>query len=232
MKKILMVLLALICCISLIGCGADPKKEAERLNTEYYTNIKSIFEDWSKNMDPIVHSNQNFQDSNIQVSQITRDKTLPALTDLKSKFDKEKFPDDLKPLQNSLNNLFVDMFNFYAQWSEPDGFFKMGPQNATVELLRLSNNILNSRLRYENEYSIIKNGKSNYKLDLEHYNKIKQGDSYAEVANILGMPGQLTYSSQGGYYWSESYEWVLDKKRISAKFENNKLKIISQFNLQ
>lgn len=232
MKKILMVLLALICCISLIGCGADPKKEAERLNTEYYSNIVNIFNDWTKEMDPIINKNQDFKVTNMQVAQITNDKTLPTLNELKSKFDKEKLPSELKPLHDSLNNIFSNMFNFYSKWSEPDGFLNMGPQNATIEIVRLSNNLLNARLSYENEYSIIKNGKSTYKLDLEHYTKIKQGDSYAEVANILGMPGQLTYSSQGTYLWAETYEWVLDKKRISARFENNKLKIISQFNLQ
>lgn len=232
MKKLLMLLLSLICCISILGCGADPKKEAQRLNTEYYENIKNIFSDWSKEVDPIVQTNSDFKSSVLQIAQITDSKTMPALNELKVKFDNEKSSTELKPLHDSLNNLFNTTFSFFAKWIEQDGFSNMNQVDANIELIRSTNLMLNARLLYENEYSLLVNKKSTYNLDLEHYNKIKQGDTYADIANILGMPGQLTYSSQGSFLWAESYEWVLGNKRVSAKFENNRLKIISQFNLQ
>ena len=151
---------------------------------------------------------------------------------MKVKFDKEKSSTELKPLHDSLNSLFNTTFSFFTKWIEQDGFSNMNQVDANIELIRSTNLMLNARLLYENEYSLLVNKKSTYNLDLEHYNKIKQGDTYADIANILGMPGQLTYSSQGSFLWAESYEWVLGNKRVSAKFENNRLKIISQFNLQ
>lgn len=232
MKKLLMVLLSLICCISILGCGTDSKKEAQRLNTEYYENIKNTFASWSQEVDPIVQSNPDFKSSALQIAQITNSKTMPMLNELKVKFDKEKTSTELEPLHNSLDNLFNTTFAFFTKWIEQDGFSNMNQVDANIELIRSTNLMLNARLIYENEYSLLVNKKSTYNLDLEHYNKIKQGDTYAEIANLLGMPGQLTHSSQGGFLWAESYEWVAGNKRVSAKFENNRLRIISQFNLQ
>ncbi len=69
-------------------------------------------------------------------------------------------------------------------------------------------------------------------LSMEKYEKIKNGMSYEEVAEILGSKGSETRSSTIGKIELKSYKWEGDKyQRIYVNFRDDKVNTKSQSGL-
>lgn len=70
-------------------------------------------------------------------------------------------------------------------------------------------------------------------LTLEKYNRIKNGMSYRQVVEIIGVEGTEMSSSEIGKYKTASYKWEGEKfQMIFGTFQNDKLLSKTQANLK
>lgn len=240
MKKLLMFLLTLICCISLIGCGADPKKEAERLDKEYYQPGISLFQQLNNDVDSI--GNQ-FQDKRFDegITKLITENYKPKFVDMQNKFKNEKDIEDTKLMREQISYLLDDVISLLDAGLEVAKL----PANASKDealpyfnkIHLLLNNLVSEQAEYQNQYSLLTKGKSSYELTLRNFQQIQKGDSYAKVVQTFKMPGKLTNSEESnirliGHRKLEHYVWETNDGYVRIMFENGKAYMIEQKGLK
>ena len=199
MKKLLMVLLALICCISILGCGADPKKEAERLHQEYAEPGFTLFQNLTKEINDLrsKYGDKRFDDG---VKKLIEEKYKPQFVDMQNKFKNEKDVEDTKLMREQMGLMLDDVIILLDTGLELTSL----PINAEKEVAlpyfnkmqTTINNLVSEQVEYLNQYSLLTKGKSSYELTLRNYQKIQKGDSYPDVVLTFKMPGKLTNSEE------------------------------------
>lgn len=240
MKKILMVLLTLICCISLIGCGADPKKEAERLNTEYFKPGFTLFENL---LDDVGNLRKEFSDKRFDegVAKLITENYKPQFVDMQNKFKNEKDVEDTKLMREQMGLMLDDVIILLDTGLELTSL----PINAEKEVAlpyfnkmqTTINNLVSEQVEYLNQYSLLTKGKSSYELTLRNYQKIQKGDSYPDVVLTFKMPGKLTNSEESnirliGHRKLDHYVWETGDGYVRIMFENGKAYMMEQKGLK
>ena len=71
------------------------------------------------------------------------------------------------------------------------------------------------------------------KVTKAEYDAVREGMSYAEVAKIIGNPGEETVSNSLGGIKTEMYSWVnSDGSNMNAMFQDGELVTKAQFGLR
>ena len=235
-----MVLLTLICCISLIGCGADPKKEAERLNTEYFKPGFTLFENL---LDDVGNLRKEFSDKRFDegVAKLITENYKPQFVDMQNKFKNEKDVEDTKLMREQMGLMLDDVIILLDTGLELTSL----PINAEKEVAlpyfnkmqTTINNLVSEQVEYLNQYSLLTKGKSSYELTLRNYQKIQKGDSYPDVVLTFKMPGKLTNSEESnirliGHRKLDHYVWETGDGYVRIMFENGKAYMMEQKGLK
>lgn len=235
-----MVLLALICCISLIGCGADPKKEAERLNTEYFKPGFTLFENL---LDDVGNLRKEFSDKRFDegVAKLITENYKPKFVEMQNKFKNEKDVEDTKLMREQMGLMLDDVIILLDTGLELTSL----PINAEKEVAlpyfnkmqTTINNLVSEQVEYLNQYSLLTKGKSSYELTLRNYQKIQKGDSYPDVVLTFKMPGKLTNSEESnirliGHRKLDHYVWETGDGYVRIMFENGKAYMMEQKGLK
>lgn len=240
MKKILIVLLTLICCISLIGCGADPKKEAERLNTEYFKPGFTLFENL---LDDVGNLRKEFSDKRFDegVAKLITENYKPKFVEMQSKFKNEKDIEDTKLMREQIGYMLNDVISLLDTGLELTKLPTNASKNEAIPYFNkiqiLTNNLVSEQVEYLNQYSLLTKGKSSYELTLRNFQQIQKGDSYAKVVQTFKMPGKLTNSEESnirliGHRKLEHYVWETNDDYVRIMFENGKAYMMEQKGLK
>ena len=240
MKKLLMVLLALICCISILGCGADPKKEAERLHQEYAEPGFTLFQNLTKEINDLrsKYGDKRFDDG---LKKLIEEKYKPQFVDMQNKFKNEKDVEDTKLMREQMGLMLDDVIILLDTGLELTSL----PINAEKEVAlpyfnkmqTTINNLVSEQVEYLNQYSLLTKGKSSYELTLRNYQKIQKGDSYPDVVLTFKMPGKLTNSEESnirliGHRKLDHYVWETGDGYVRIMFENGKAYMMEQKGLK
>lgn len=235
MKKFTLILLSLLC-LCIAGCAPSAKEEAERLHNDYMLSTRATWNDeFIPKLQKITNTKKNGDEQDKEIAALA-EQYKPKMLEFDKKLQGEKVQKsnehllelDKQQIKNSIHFLdtlilIKDKSNLNEQEWKKD--FRL----ATLALL-------NTRLEYNNEYSKITTGKGTYELTLANYQKIHQGDTYEQVANLFKMPGKLETSSNlqavNEQYWSESYIWEIGDARVYIIFHQGKASSASQFYLK
>lgn len=240
MKKVLSLLFIIICCICLVGCGTDTKKEAERLHNEYFQPgfklVEEYQQDWSE-------TDKKFEgkDFDNKISQLVKEKYKPQFLALKEKFNKEKDIKETAELRKQIGYMLDDVLNLADLTFDLCQLPSDTPQEKVTTYLKkignLTNNLVSEEMEYKNQYSLLTNGKSSYELTLRNFQQIQKGDSYITVVNLFKMPGRLTNSHESnhaliGNRKLEHYVWEDKGATVRIMFENGKAYQMEQVGLK
>ena len=236
MKKVLIVLLTLICCISILGCGIDSKKEAKRLHTEYAEPGFTLFQNLTNEVNDLrsKYGDKRFDDG---VKKLIEEKYKPQFVNIQNKFKNEKDIEDTKLMREQIGLMLDDVITLLDTGLEITSL----PVNAEKEkalpyfnkIQLLINNLVSEQAEYINQCSLLMQGKSSYELTLRNYQKIQKGDSYPKVVQIFKMPGRLTNSEETnikliGPRKLDHYVWETEDCYARIMFENGKAYMMEQ----
>ena len=237
-KRNVFILITLLLTFLVVGCGGpSSKEEAQRIDKEYYQSTKKIYSDYEKTLAELREKYNDAEELDVEFAQIIDSKYIPEISKLKEKLQSENLSSDLENQKLSLLTLidsFNDLFKHMALLKDKT---KINHENFMTDQEFIYTNILDNKLKYENESSKIIFGEGTYELNLNNFKKIHKGDSYLRVASLFKMPGQLTNSNESntaliGHRKLEHYYWEDNGALVRIMFENDKVYMLEQRDLK
>lgn len=242
MKKLVALLLVILCCI-LAACGNAPQKisakdEAVKLEKEYCQQAVSIHNAMDADNEKIWKEYGSDWTNDVKIGAMVTEKHKPQIDALVNKFNSEKIENQsAKDLIAKKLKVEQDIIHMYASFTKVEGMSESQYNEASKDFMFAYIQATNLNLEYQNEYSLLVNNKSTYELTLANFKKIHKGDFYMRVANTFKMPGKLKNSMESntpliGNRLLEVYEWENDGGYVKIMFENGKAYQLEQRNLK
>lgn len=230
MKKIVLLGILIFAALFYITSNNQTAKDVDRMDAEYFKPAETIFlEAFDNDILKRIGTDADYKDYiTNEKSYIITNKYLPAVKTLNDKFSKEKSNSSIEKLETSLKNMLQSLLNVMEQ-SE-----NIVDNKALDEaFIRL----ISDYYQCQNEFSLIKNEKTSYELNVRNFQQIKQGDTYFDVVNKFKMPGALRSSRQyrdffKGNIVETSYVWDNGKGIVFIDFKNGKVDNMSQIGLE
>lgn len=233
MRKILVIILALG--LFLGGCGGPSAKEdAQSFQSAFEKKTGAIFLDYHKETEEII---KKYDDAN-EDKELFKilPKYIKRIDTLTEEVNQAKVIKENQRLKESTIKTLKALREYFVAIKALDG--KESASNDADEInTTLFVNYCEEQLKLHNEMSLATKGVSTYELTLANYRKIKKGDSYIKVINIVGMPGTLTNSSESnspliGRRVLEHYVWKSGDAYMRIMFENGKVYRMEQKGLK
>lgn len=241
MKKIF-VLLIIVSCFILSACGGPPaptaKEEAVKLHDSYVKQADSIDAAMEDDMEKFWKANGHDWTTDVALGKLIKEKYVSQIDTLTKKFESEKVANEsVKKLISKKLKAEQNKIHIFSSMADYEGISKEQYNEKSKEFVSSMVQVLNARLEFDNEYSILVNDKSTYELTLANFKKIHKDDNYFSVANTFKMPGKLENSMESNHKFIgprllEVYTWENNGGFVKIMFENGKAYQLEQRHLK
>lgn len=224
MKKILIFFMIMLGILSITGCGNNDKKEAERLNEEYYVVVKQTYDECMKGNPEIKTPDEML----VEINRLSEEKYLPTINEVKTKLEREQVNKSISIIKSDLVNLTNSVDDFVKYMPKAVQGAKNRQKGTFLKLIKMATTVEENILVYQNDYSKITTGKGTYELTFENYTKILPNTSYMDIIKIFKMPGKLVDSSYLYNTLIENYIWEINGAKVKMTFNNTILESMEQ----